>query len=69
MNRLTRIAAADHALVGQEWWRGAAIYQITNWTIQGYVAGAARHRERERPVGDMPYDEPVDHRAGDEIDQ
>ncbi len=28
MNRLTRIAAADHALVGQEWWRGAAIYQI-----------------------------------------
>lgn len=28
MNRLTRIAAADHAPVGQEWWRGAAIYQI-----------------------------------------
>ena len=28
MNRLTRIAAADHASVDQEWWRGAAIYQI-----------------------------------------
>lgn len=48
---------------------GAAIYQITNWTIQGFVSGAARHRERERPIGDMPYDEPVDVGAGDEIDQ
>jgi RNA polymerase sigma factor (sigma-70 family) len=48
---------------------GAAIYQITNWTIRGYVARAAGHREREQPIGDMPYREPVDHRAGDEIDR
>lgn len=48
---------------------GAAIYQITNWTLRGYVAGAAGRREHERPIGDMPHEEPVDVGAGDEIDQ
>lgn len=48
---------------------GAAIYRITNWTIQGYVAGAAGRRDREQPIGDMPYREPVDHAAGNEINR
>jgi len=48
---------------------GAAIYRITNWTLQGYVASAAGRRERERPVGDTPVDEPVDHSAQVAIDQ
>lgn len=48
---------------------GAAIYRITNWTLQGYVASAAGRREHERPVGDAPVDEPVDHGAQVAIDQ
>ena len=48
---------------------GAAVYRITNWTIQGYVARAAGRREHEQPVGDMPAHEPVDHGAYDQIDQ
>ena len=47
---------------------GAAIYRITNWTIQGYVADAARRGEAERPVGDYAGDEPFDMAAQDEID-
>lgn len=45
-----------------------AIYQITNWTIQGYVARAAGRREAEQLLGEMPGDEPVDHGALREID-
>lgn len=48
---------------------GAAIFQITNWTLRGYVADAARRREREQPVGDHAGDEPVDVAAVAEIDQ
>lgn len=48
---------------------GAAIFQITNWTIRGYVAGAAGRREREQPFGELPGDEPFDTGAEHEIDQ
>ena len=48
---------------------GAAIYRITNWTIQGYVARAAGRREHENPMGDLPANEPVDHGAQVAIDQ
>ncbi len=46
----------------------AAIYQITNWTIMGFVAGAAGHHEREQPIGDGPVHEPADDGALREID-
>lgn len=48
---------------------GAAIFQITNWTIRGYVSGAAGRREREQPFGEHPGDEPFDFGAEAEIDQ
>jgi len=48
---------------------GAAIFQITNWTLRGYVARAAGRREREQLIGELPGDEPVDHGASREIDQ
>lgn len=47
---------------------GAAIFQITNWTVKGYVATAAGRRGRENPFGEMPADDPVDHGALREID-
>ena len=48
---------------------GAAIFQITNWTIRGYVAGAAGRREHEQSFGEHPGDEPFDTGAEAEIDQ
>ncbi|MGA0068478.1 MAG: RNA polymerase sigma factor [Miltoncostaeaceae bacterium] len=48
---------------------GAAIFQITNWTISGYVSGVAGRREREQAFGEHPGDEPFDPRAEAEIDQ
>ncbi len=48
---------------------GAAIFQITNWTLQGYVANAAGNREREELLGEYAGDEPADGAALREIDQ
>ncbi len=47
---------------------GAAIFRITNWTLRGYVAGAAGRREHEGPVGELPADEPTDDGALRDID-
>ncbi len=47
----------------------AVVFQITIWTIKGYVADAAGNRERERSLGDMPGDEPVDHSAAHDLDR
>ena len=48
---------------------GAAIFQITNWTIRGYVSRAAGRREHEEAFGEMPGDEPFDPGAQAQIDQ
>ena len=48
---------------------GAAIFQITNWTISGYVSGVAGRREREQAFGEHPGDEPFDLGAEADIDQ
>ena len=48
---------------------GAAIFNITNWTIRGYVSGAAARREHEQPFGEHPGDEPFDRGAELDLDQ